>query len=404
MPVLLGGDLNAYSMAMSFARAAGVVSHVFAREKLAMTDTSSFIKLHSVKDLDDYNVAVPVLLNFAKEHKGERLLLIPCADWYMEMLEYARDALHGHFYFFIPDFEIWRTTSDKATFLSILSSYGIPHPRTEIFDERMQGFQKKGQLLVPPFVVKASDSSEYFRHPFKKMKKVYFTHSLHESRQIIEKIYSSGYSGKVLLQEYVKERGIAREPTASVLTTYSNKHGQVIRAVLGDVLLEERGDTSRGNYSAIVTRPLDDISMKLIRMLEGIGYTGIANFDILTSGTKSFCLELNPRQGRSFDYVRGSGMNIAELLIAEMENRNIPESFKYPECFWRAVSRRTAIRHATHKGLLNKALMLEKNGRATTPYDFKKDFGMRRRLYVMAHLLRYEKRFRQEGEAFECGF
>ena len=63
-PVLLGGDLNAYSMAMSFADARGEVSEVFARERRAVADLSSYINFHTVKDLNDCNVAVPELLFF----------------------------------------------------------------------------------------------------------------------------------------------------------------------------------------------------------------------------------------------------------------------------------------------------------------------------------------------------
>ena len=76
-PVILGGDLNAYSMAMSFADEIGAVSEVFARERLALTDLSSYINIHVVPDLDDCNVAVPELLSFAKIVPGRSSLSFP---------------------------------------------------------------------------------------------------------------------------------------------------------------------------------------------------------------------------------------------------------------------------------------------------------------------------------------
>ena len=169
-PVLLGGDLNAYSMAMSFADAFGVVSEAFAKERLAITDLSSYINLHTVRGLDDCNIAVPELLRFAKSRKNDRLILVPCADWYVEMLEYARDALTGHFYFNVPDFEIWRAVSDKSSFMHLMDKYGVPHPKTEIFDSKFTDFQKRGIKMRPPFVLKPADSSEYWRNPFAEMK------------------------------------------------------------------------------------------------------------------------------------------------------------------------------------------------------------------------------------------
>lgn len=393
-PVLLGGDLNAYTMAASFADACGVVSVCFARDRLAVCNLSSFIELIAVPDLDDVNVAVPILIRFAEERCGEELILIPCADWYVEMLEYARDKLDKYYYFHIPKFEIWRTTSDKATFISIMDKYGIPHPKTEIFDKEMRELEQKGCRMTPPFVLKPSDSTEYWRHKFEGMKKVYFPESLDEARRIGEKIYSSGYMGKILLQEYIGAENSEHRADASVLTVFMNSSAKAVRAVLGDILLEELGTTSRGNYSAIVTREIDSLSHKLIRMLEGIGYTGIANFDILRANGKSYCLELNPRQGRSFDYMRSAGINLAKLILSEFRGEAVKPDFEYSNGLWRSVSKKTVVKHSADKGLLRRAINLEKRGRCKTPYDFVSDGSIKRKLYVMAHLFREERRYR----------
>ena len=392
-PVLLGGDLNAYSMAMSFADAIGEVSEVFARERLAVADLSSYINFHTVKDLHDCNVAVPELLSFAKRREKERLLLVPCADWYVEMLEYARDALTGHFYFHIPSFEVWRAVSDKSSFIHLMDKYGVTHPKTEIFDERFLDFQKRGMRMKPPFVLKPADSSEYWRNPFPEMKKVYFITSLGEAKRIGEKIYSAGYQGKLLLQEYVGST--KAPPSASTLTVYMNRRSEAVRAVLGDVLLEELGPTARGNYSAIMTRELDGISRSLIAMLEGIKYTGIANFDILSSGGESYCLELNPRQGRSFDYLRSAGVNIASLLIADMKGERIAPDLSYREGLWRCVGKRTVQRYSDERALLKKAIAFEKSGDSCYAYDLRDGATLQRKLYVLLHMQREEKRYRK---------
>jgi len=399
-PVLLGGDLNAYSMAMAFARAEGCVSHVFARDRLAVTDNSSYIKLHVVKNLDSCDVAVPALLEFAKEHEGEKLLLVPCADWYMEMLEYARDALLGHFYFHIPEFELWRATSDKYSFYSLLDKYSVPHPKTAVADKK--GKFSRAEELKKPLVLKPADSAEYWRHPFVGMKKVYFPKSVVDAERFAGKIYSEGYTGKILLQEQIlgEGGGIA---DASVLTTYSDSRGRVLRAVLGDVLLEENGPTARGNYSAIVTRPLDEISKKLIGMLEGIGYRGIANFDIITSAGKSYCLELNPRQGRSADYVRAAGVNLARLLVSEMKGEAIQPSFVYPDVFWSSVPMSCVRRFATNRALLRRAEKLRDNGLIYSPYDYYSDMNLRRRIYVYVHQRRQARAFDKYGKrVYRC--
>ena len=394
LPVLLGGDLGAYSFASSFA-SLGIKSAAFARERLALTDTSSFIDLHIFPELCRAERAVPELIRFAKERLGCEPILVPCADWYMEMLENARDALSGHFRFFIPDFDIWRRVSDKSSFIKIMKKYGINYPRTEVFCRGDDSYDKRCISMTPPFVVKPSDSSEYWRHPFEGMKKVYFTETLSEVRRIAERIFASGYGGKLLVQEYISDDG--KRAAASVLTTFSDGRGRVTRAVLGDVLLEERGERARGNYSAIVTRPLDGVSKKIIDMLEGIKYTGIANFDLLYKGKNAYCLELNPRQGRSFDYVRGAGINLAELLLDELDGIVHEPNFEFPSSLWRAVGRRTLSKFSEEPGLFAKAEALEREGFVITPYDGA-DRSIVRRIYVSLHLIRERERYKKQSD------
>lgn len=203
IPVLLGGDLNAYSMATALKRGRGLSSIALARERLAVCDGPEYIDLRVVKDLDDPDVATPYLIDIAREYRGARLILIPCADWYMEMLQYARDALSGHFYFHIPDFEVWRAVSDKASFTAIMDKYGILHPSGVVISSDSEDLTSLCRDLKPPFVVKPSDSTEYFRHKFSGQKKVYFTDTLGECREVARAVYSAGYSGKLLIQERI---------------------------------------------------------------------------------------------------------------------------------------------------------------------------------------------------------
>ena len=398
VPVLLGGDIGAYSMAVSFARAYGLTSHVFARERLAAVDNFEYITLHIVKGLDEPETAVPVLIAFAKEQKGKRLMLIPCADWYMEMLEYARDALDGHFYFFIPEFEIWRVTSDKSSFSEMLSRYGISHPKTVVIDSSMKDLEKRFLSLKPPFVLKAAESTEYWRHPFPGMEKVFFLPSADGIKRIAEKIFASGYSEKLVAQEHI---GFGKRANSAVLTVFLDGDSRAVRAVLGDVLLEESAPTARGNYSAIVTRELDKICYKIIGMLEKIGYTGVANIDIIYDEKCSYCLELNPRQGRSFDYIRSAGVELSELFVKVMEGEKIDRNLEYKCALWHSVSKRTVKKYSSDKALLSRAVGMIKNGSTVSLYDYKKGRGIKNRLYEYIHKSRLAGRYSRMKDEVE---
>ncbi len=398
-PVILGGDLGAYSVARAFAEGAGVISYVFARDRLALCDNSAFIKLIVIKQLDDPNVAAEALVEFARLHAGEELILVPASDWYMDMLQYSRDVLGEYYRFSVPSFEVWRALTDKASFYSVLTDHGISHPDTRVISsndlDRLSAIMKD---LKPPFVLKPSDSSMYWKNHFDGMRKVYFPYSTDEARDYAKAIFSSGYEGKLVVQERIfehNEQGCLTEPSASVLTTFSDSHGRVVRAVIGDVVLEEQGPTSRGNYSAIITRENDEFSMKLIALLEELGYVGVANFDIISSGGISYCLELNARCGRSSDYTRAAGVNLAKLMINDMSGIRMKKELTSAEVLWCAVPIRCIEKRARSNKLLRRAQTLCAQGRVSSPFDSELDCGIIRRLYVRIHMHRQARLYKK---------
>lgn len=380
-PVLLGADLNAYSVALAFREAYGVKSHVFARYKCGATENSDFIKTHIIAGIDNVSVAVPALLKFASENTGAELFLIPCADWYVEMLEEAKPALSALYNIHIPDKSMWRRLTDKCSFYALMEKAGISYPSYVSFgiDDGMS--EKKLLSIKYPAVLKPSDSSEYWRYPFADMRKVYFPENPGEVCGLIYKIFESGYRKRIILQQKVGGCDGNR-----VLTTFSDNRGRVVRAVLGEVILEEMGRTSFGNHSAIITLPLDKICFELIDFLNDIRYTGIANFDIMKSGNDKYVLEINTRQGRSCDYLRAAGVNIAELLVMCAEGKNIETDFSYKEIYWHYPTHKTVMRYSYGNGA-ERAERLYNEGKNISPYinGFE---GITRRTYVAIHNMR----------------
>lgn len=406
-PVILGGDLGAYSMARAFGEATGFASYIFARERLALCDYSAFTIPLVVKGLDDPNVAVEALIEFARLHENEMLILVPTADWYMEMLEYSRDVLEEYYCFFIPEFELWRALTDKVSFYQLLREADITYPKTAVIGENdIDTLYELTKGIKPPYVLKPSDSSLYWKTPFSGMQKVYFPYSLDEARYYCKMIFNSGYTGKLVIQERLFEintEGELREPSASVLTTFSNSEGKVIRAVMGDIALEEIGPTSRGNYSAIITRGLDAFSLKLISLLDKLKYKGIANFDILRSAGKSYCLELNARAGRSSDYVRSSGVNLAGLLVKEMSGIVTERCYEYKKTLWCAVPLKCIFRQIRDAKMLPTVKAMAAEGNYSMPFDSRMDCGLLRRLYVAIHLRRQARLYSKvRGDGFRC--
>ena len=389
-PVILGADMNAYSMAAAMAEAEGLSSYCLARYKTGVSSYIGFIKMEVVPDLTTAKTATAALFDFADRHIGERLLLIGAADWYVELMEKCRDELSKKYHFLIPPYELWERLKNKKTFGDMVAKHSIPHPKTVILENGKTDKNAYLQLRYPA-VLKPSDSTEYWRHPFVGMRKVYFPKSVDEAILTAEKIFASGYEGAVLLQEKIG----GDSPKMSVLTAFFTREAKCVRAVLADVLLEENAPSAKGNYSALITRELDSLSRSLIEMLEREGYTGIANFDIIGDGENRYVLECNTRQGRSSDYTRAAGVNLGALLLADQRGESIKESFAYKEVYWHAVPHDCVMKHATDKDLLAKANLIFARGEDDGPYKPRAALriGLMRRLYLFVHNRRERRRY-----------
>ena len=66
--VLLGGDLNCYSVARAFHQAYGVKSVAFGRYLLGTTNRSKIIDFCVAPDINDDDSAVRILRRFAEEN------------------------------------------------------------------------------------------------------------------------------------------------------------------------------------------------------------------------------------------------------------------------------------------------------------------------------------------------
>lgn len=393
IPVLMGGDLNAYSVALAFREAYGVSSYAFTRYRCGATENSKFIKTHICPGFSDIKVAIPELLKFAAENSSAELFLIPCADWYVSMLEDASGVLSDLYNIQIPNKNIWQNLSDKCGFYEAAKKAELPYPEYVSFEYGEKITDKKIAGVQYPAVLKPSDSIEYWNNPFQNMRKVYFPESRYEAEKTIEKIFASGYRKRIIVQ-----KKIGSNYTNKVLTTFSDSNGRVVRCVYGDVALEEIGKTSFGNHSAIITVPLDEICFKLIDFLNVIKYSGFANFDIMTDGNEKYVLEINMRQGRSCDYLRAAGVNIAELLVRNARRENIEPDFSYKEIYWHYPPHKSVIKYSDAKNA-DRAEKFANEGRDYSPYDNSFE-GITRRLYVMVHNIRLSNSIKSnyEGE------
>jgi D-aspartate ligase len=389
IPVLLGADLCAYSVARAFHEYSKAVSHAFGRYKCGLTGFSKIVKTHVCAGLDDIKIAGPALFDFASARGGEKMLLIPCSDSYVEIAAGVSDNFPDYYTSVLPRRDLRHLLREKTVFYSFLEKYKIPYPKTAVISYSNRKKEIVDEFLYPA-VIKPADSAEYWRScKFPGMRKVYFPSDKTEAANIIDKLYENGYRGKIALQERIG----GDAPKISVLTVFM-QNGRAVRAVYGRVILEETGATSYGNHAAIITAPLTSLSKKLIKMLEELGYEGFANFDIISDGKNDYALEVNLRQGRSCDYMRAAGVNIGELISKSVKGEKIETALNVGKVYWHYPCHEV-VRALCDVSDLKEAEELMSAGLEFSPLEYPPDTekSILRRAYVEHHSKRLMRTF-----------
>lgn len=397
-PVILGADLNCYHVARAFFEAYGVKSYAFGRYAISATKYSHLIHFSIEPNLEDETYTVPMLKRFASEHAGESLYLVGCTDHYAEMIIRNKKSL-PEFVAPSPSEELYTSLQKKAEFYEVCNQFAIPYPTTVVLSEPVSSEALTEQALGFPYpvIVKPSSSVIYWEHPFDGMKKVYLAKTPDEVSDIVQSIYASGYDDKIILQKFIP----GGDDHMRVLTCFSDENGKVRAMCLGHTMLEEHTPKGLGNHAAIVVEPVSSVPVasKLKALLEKVGYTGFANFDI------KYCeeeddfkvFEINLRQGRSNYYLTGAGLNVAKLIAETYQD--LGDSFEAVETshFWHYIPKKVAYAYTADESLVSKAKELDHQGHSSASLFVKKDLCLNplRLACVLTILYRQKKKYAQ---------
>lgn len=396
-PVLLGADLNCYNIARAFHEAYGVVSYAFGRYAVSATKYSTIVNFTAIPDIDSDPTMLATLADFAAAHRGERLVLFGCTDDYAAMIIRNRDRL-SDFICPYPPAALFDSISKKAEFYETCDRFGIPYPKTLVLTGRVAADALSPERLGfgYPAIVKPSSSVDYWKHPFDGMKKVYVAESPERAAAIIDEIYSAGYPEKMIVQELIE----GGDSHMRVLTAFSGADGKVRAMCLGHTMVEEHTPKGLGNHAAIVTEKISEVPVceKIRQMLDDIGYTGFANFDLKYTGRPGefVVFEVNLRQGRSNMYMTAAGMSVARLAAQRFDTEFDGFTPCETEHFWHLVPKTVAYEYTEDRELVAKAKSLAKAGKETSSLWYKPDIfkSPLRLACVLTMLQRQKKKFR----------
>lgn len=384
VPVLLGADLNCYSMARAFHEAYGVKSHVFGKCELGTVRYSKIVDFSIIPPLDEAERELDTLVDFAKEQPGKPYIF-GCTDEYALFIIKNKHILSEYFVCECPDAEQLPPLSDKTEFYTVCNRIGLPHPESVYVSSAKEAGVSRELPFEYPVVVKPSCSFKYWHHPFDGMRKVYIADSPADSERIIAEIFSSGYDGKIIIQKMIRGN-------AQYVATCFSQGGDVYSACVGRVLLGETTPKGIGNHVAIITEENNELFEMASRFLSETKYTGFSNFDAMRDENtgKYYLLEINPRQGRSNYYMSAAGANAA-IAAVEKEKIGLVKNV----VFWHSVPKKIVLdRCSDGDAAIIKTLVKEKKSFSSLFYP--PDLcDPRRAAYVLAHNCGFFAKYRE---------
>lgn len=394
LPIILGGDITTYSLARSFHEEYGVKSVAVSMLKSIMISHSSIIENIVVPDMDSKEHFVQRLIEIAKRYPRKKLLLMACGDWYVRMIVENRAALEE--YYVVPYIgeELLNRLVLKDSFYRICDEVGVPYPKTFVYDckdPRPLDFD-----FSYPVIAKPASSAAYHYAKFEGKKKVFRMKSEEELSAMLDKLRASGYDYKFLIQDTIP----GLDYNMRILTCYCDRHGKVRFFSSGHVLLEDNAAMGVGNPVAIINDVNREIMENARRLLEHVGYTGFANFDIKydeRDGSFRF-FEINTRLGRSNFYVTGSGFNavkwIVDDLIYEKDFDDEPVIADNEDSLYTVVPKDVLMNYVKDDALRQRVKELYAKGCVHDPLSYKGERNLIRRLYPIYFMWKQRKKFR----------
>ena len=313
MAVLLGSDINTYSMARAFHEAYQIKTKVIGKFYTGPSYQSKIVDFYARPDIDQKEVFVKELNDFAKQYSDKKLILLGCGDNYVRQIIENKAEVSDSYIIPYIDSDLMEDLIKKESFYEMCEKHGIAYPKTFIYEKAMEN-----DFTVPfdfPVILKPSNSVDYFAHDFPTQHKVYIIKTREELEQVLHDIYEAGYSDTMIMQDFIP----GDDTYMHVMTCYSDQNGKVKLMCLGHTMLEEHTPHGIGNHAVVINEYNEPLANQLKDFLESINYVGFSNFDIKFDERDNTykVFEINLRQGRSNFYVTGAGYNLAKYIVED---------------------------------------------------------------------------------------
>ncbi len=399
LPVILGSDIATYSLARTFHEQYGIKSVALSKGKYHLCGDSSIIDPFYDESMDDPEGFAERLLAVADRFPGTPLILLACGDWYVDLIMDNREALEERFIIPYISKELHDSLVFKDQFYATCERLGIPYPKTLTIDCACPP-EDITQLEIPfsfPIIAKAASTPAYHYVEFEGKKKVFKFDTRQEFDEMFRRLIASGYKEKLLVQDFIP----GDDTNMRILTCYCDQDSRLRFAAFGQTLMEDPTDNGIGNPVAIINRVNPEVVAHAQRLLEAVGYTGFANFDVkydCRDGSYRF-FEINPRLGRSNYYVTAGGNNTVKWIVDDLICHKPFEGVRIAnedgsKALFTVVPKSLLLSVLSDDELISEVKELYRQGRAVNPIDYKVEERFIRRIYPRIFLSKQAKSFK----------
>lgn len=395
MPVILGGDITAYSLARSFYEQYSMKSLVVSLSKHGLVH-SSFIHNVIQPDMEQADVFLNELNRLGNEHQDKKLILLACGDWYVRMIIENKQKFTSNYIIPYIDRQLLDQLVLKHKFYEICDSLGMDYPQTVVCDPKQE---------IPPLpfgypvIAKPTNSAMYHYAVFEGKRKVFRFDTQQEMSEMFQKISESSYQDPFLVQDCIPGDDTAMR----ILTCYSDRNAKVQFAAFGRVLLEDHGPNAIGNPIVIMNDIQMEVAQQAITFLEHTGYTGFSNFDLkydIRDGTYQF-FEINPRLGRSNYYITASGFNVVKWIVDDLiYHKELEFTVADQPHLYTVVPRSVILDYLQDDALKAQVVQYYRDKKVTNPIQCKQDKSWMHKLYFYRFMRLQKKKYhRYKGDA-----
>lgn len=384
LPIVLGSDLNTYSIAREIYEAYEIKPVVATSMILLPCIDSQIINIYKKENFSkDSEVFKEVLDRIYEENKDTyKNFIIFAPDDVMRTYALKNiDKLDFNPIMPYASIEVIKDLSTKNDFYKKIKELGLA-PKTFIASkENYKDLSYPNEVFIKP------DNDVFYKSlDFEGQQKGYHSKSIDETIKILERIFNAGYDYNILVQEFV----VGGDGSEYTIEGYRSEN-TISMAMSKNILLDKRVEWI-GNFVAKVDseeKILFDYARDIVKTL---GVYGLFNIDFKkdTRTGKFYAFEINLRQGRSHYFATLNGVNTSKLAIEDKifgrEEEIIGDkSFRYYN-----LDLAQTIDNL-EDGLRDEFEKNKRKNNSTNPLVYEKDWNLRRKIKINKYLNKLSK-------------